>query len=259
MLDTDFNKYLFLFNQFVSESYLDELKAPITLSPKQITFLNRTVKNQKRIISILDHHTRKYLYISDNLEEIAGINHELLKRFGCDFFTEHILHPDDVSMITSTVKVAKEFITNKEYKEDVLNMSYIFNMRIVNSKNKILHLLYKGSLLEVSENYYVELGFTFDISHWKKSIQHYLFIKAEVNDILFVCDPESLVVEEVKLSKAQMNVLSLLAKGNSVDEVAKTLFLSKHTIETHRKHILSKTKFNDTNELINFALEAELI
>ena len=72
-------------------------------------------------------------------------------------------------------------------------------------------------------------------------------------------EPESYKVEEIHFTKAQLNVLTQLAQGKSVNEVAKALYLSKHTIETHRKHMLSKTKFNDTNELINFALEAGLV
>lgn len=53
-----------------------------------------------------------------------------------------------------------------------------------------------------------------------------------------------------KLSNREKEVLSLLLKGLTSKEIAKKLYLSKSTIDTHRRNILDKTGIKSTAELI---------
>jgi len=45
-----------------------------------------------------------------------------------------------------------------------------------------------------------------------------------------------------KLTKRELEILSLVQRGFTSDEIAKMLFLSRLTVDTHRKNILHKTK-----------------
>ena len=45
-----------------------------------------------------------------------------------------------------------------------------------------------------------------------------------------------------RLSKRELEVFILLIKGYTDKEIAKKLFISYHTVRTHHKHILGKTK-----------------
>lgn len=57
---------------------------------------------------------------------------------------------------------------------------------------------------------------------------------------------------DLKISEREMDVLKLVAKGLTNNEIAKQLFTSVRTIETRRKNLLEKTKTTNTATLIHF-------
>jgi len=65
--------------------------------------------------------------------------------------------------------------------------------------------------------------------------------------------------EEDPLSDREREVLRLLALGHTNQEIAKTLFISVRTAETHRAHIMQKLRLSSRAELVRYALENGLI
>lgn len=61
------------------------------------------------------------------------------------------------------------------------------------------------------------------------------------------------------LSRREQEVLQLISRGLSSQRIGKTLFISKHTVETHRKNILRKLDFNSSTELVKFAVQNGLV
>jgi DNA-binding NarL/FixJ family response regulator len=62
-----------------------------------------------------------------------------------------------------------------------------------------------------------------------------------------------------KLGEREIEIIKLLAQGLGTNEIAEKLFISKHTVSTHRKNILNKTGVNNTTQLVQFAHENNLI
>jgi len=62
-----------------------------------------------------------------------------------------------------------------------------------------------------------------------------------------------------ELSGREVDVLRLIALGNTNNEVADTLCLSVRTVETHRSHILTKTGCKTRAQLVKYALGAGLL
>lgn len=61
-----------------------------------------------------------------------------------------------------------------------------------------------------------------------------------------------------KLSDREMEVLEAIAKGLTTQEIARKLFISKNTVETHRKNLLYKLEARNTAELITNAYKRRL-
>lgn len=61
------------------------------------------------------------------------------------------------------------------------------------------------------------------------------------------------------LSKREQEVLVLISQGLSSQSIGKNLYISKHTVETHRKNILRKLDFNSSTELVRFAVQNGLV
>src|SRR5262249_14961122 len=61
--------------------------------------------------------------------------------------------------------------------------------------------------------------------------------------------------ESDPLSEREREVLRLLALGHTNQEIAKQLFISVRTAETHRAHIMRKLGLETRAELVRYALE----
>lgn len=82
-----------------------------------------------------------------------------------------------------------------------------------------------------------------DVDELKNSIERF---KAKTN-IQF--NPDAIL--NFELSEREMELIGYLAKGLSSEEIAEQMFLSKHTVDTHRRNILLKTGARNTVELLN--------
>jgi DNA-binding NarL/FixJ family response regulator len=65
--------------------------------------------------------------------------------------------------------------------------------------------------------------------------------------------------KEEFFSRREREVLELLAKGLSTREIAKKLFITEKTVESHRKHLVEKAEVRNTVELIAYASMRGLI
>jgi DNA-binding NarL/FixJ family response regulator len=75
-----------------------------------------------------------------------------------------------------------------------------------------------------------------------------------------VADAEAAArAEEDPLSDREREVLRLLALGHTNQEIAKTLFISVRTAETHRAHIMQKLRLTTRAELVRYALAQGLL
>ncbi len=65
--------------------------------------------------------------------------------------------------------------------------------------------------------------------------------------------------EEDPLSDREREVLRLLALGHTNQEIAKMLYISVRTAETHRAHIMQKLRLTTRAELVRYALDQGLL
>jgi two-component system response regulator NreC len=61
------------------------------------------------------------------------------------------------------------------------------------------------------------------------------------------------------LSEREHEVLRLLALGHTNQEIAKTLYISVRTAETHRAHIMQKLGLDSRAEIVRYALAKKII
>ena len=66
------------------------------------------------------------------------------------------------------------------------------------------------------------------------------------------CEPTNLTVRETEIA-------CLIAKGNTNREVASQIYLSPHTVHTHRKNIMKKLGIRSASELTLYAISTGLI
>jgi DNA-binding NarL/FixJ family response regulator len=77
----------------------------------------------------------------------------------------------------------------------------------------------------------------------------------DVNDIDF----DSFSCEPVILSDRENEIITLIAEGLTNIQIAEQLFLSNHTINTHRKNIMSKLGVKNTAGIVMYAVKTNLV
>jgi len=61
------------------------------------------------------------------------------------------------------------------------------------------------------------------------------------------------------LSEREIEIIRLIVKGDTSAEIADQLFISEHTVKTHRKNIARKAGTNNINQLALFAINNKLL
>jgi DNA-binding NarL/FixJ family response regulator len=77
----------------------------------------------------------------------------------------------------------------------------------------------------------------------------------DVNDIDF----DSFSCEPVVLSERENEIIILIAEGNTNPQIADQLFLSSHTVNTHRKNIMGKLGVKNTAGIVMYAVKTNLV
>jgi DNA-binding NarL/FixJ family response regulator len=86
------------------------------------------------------------------------------------------------------------------------------------------------------------------------------YVNPELGARLIAADAEAARAAEADpLSEREHDVLRLLALGHTNQEIAKQLYISVRTAETHRAHIMQKLRLQTRADLVAYALERGLL
>jgi DNA-binding NarL/FixJ family response regulator len=74
----------------------------------------------------------------------------------------------------------------------------------------------------------------------------------DISDIDFSCD-------SVQISPRELDIIQYIAEGYTNTQVAEMLFLSPHTVNTHRKNIMNKLGVKNTAGIVMYAVKINLV
>jgi len=81
------------------------------------------------------------------------------------------------------------------------------------------------------------------------------YFSKEIKDIYLKNKFEKNKDQEIKLTKREVEVISLIAEEFTTQEIADKLFLSKHTIESYRKNLITKLNVRNLAGLTKYAIK----
>ena len=88
------------------------------------------------------------------------------------------------------------------------------------------------------------------------------FLSPEISDIILQeisdVNKDSADIGADLLTKRENEVLQLIAEGNATKKIAKILFISYKTVESHRANIMEKLDIHNIPELTKYAIRAGL-
>ena len=81
------------------------------------------------------------------------------------------------------------------------------------------------------------------------------FFCGKVLEVMNSDNQKTFKCEGIRLSKREIEVIEFVAKGLSNKEIAEEMFLSVHTILTHRKNLMNKLGLKNTAGLVVYAVQ----
>jgi DNA-binding CsgD family transcriptional regulator/PAS domain-containing protein len=211
---------------------------------------------QNGALSLWDATSNQFIYLSHKIRGITGYEPEDYKGInGLNFCLDKI-HP---SYRESTIKLLQMFYNYRmhpEYKymqagECSASIDFMFHKKD-GSYFRNLQYFSEAETNSLGKPLMV-LNYHFDVTHLKKVDTQTMVIKTPKLIYIFHFDLlNNKLIKINPLRKTELTVLSQLTSGKNTKEIALETFNSPHTIDTHRRNLLSKLNCQDTTALITY-------
>lgn len=198
--------------------------------------------------------TLEFDYVSEGTKPLLGIessDYTFLKLF-------KRMHPEDQAMMSLKESTSLNLKLNVTPKEDVTKYKTVYLMRIKDKNDNFKIYLHQVKALVISEDGKIQqtMGVHTDVSYLKIPFDHRIsFIPTDSR--LQAYHFEFLKNEYVlcsglsdKFTKRELEIIKLLGQGKKADQIADMLYISKLTVNTHKKNILKKSNSRNSAELV---------
>lgn len=201
-------------------------------------------------------------FVNNGVKDVLGIEPR-------DFSLNKILqlmHPDDISKLYEKEETVKHFLLNELPTEDMTSYKvvYLFRLRDINGSYKTI--LQQSKVLTVSEHGKIEqvIGIHTDVTHLNIPIDHKIsFISNNKPSYCSIKAGLPINLQRIhykdNFTTREIEVINKLSEGKNFKEVASDLYVSPHTINTHKKNILQKSGCKNTAELMTKCIREGVI
>jgi DNA-binding CsgD family transcriptional regulator len=241
------NEYAEILNlqQFVE----DDLDYSIV--EKHKPFLEKLSQVSNSGITVFDLYKKEHIFTSYNFTDIFGYDLDSVNEYGNEYFNSRV-HPEDLAgLIKNGIKVMKLCLNLPL--EERANYKFVNEYRILGKDLTYLRVIEQHQALELDKhgNLWLALG-VIDISPDQSEFEgiNFQVINYKTGKTLpFIAAHEN----GANLTKREKEVLQLVKKGYLSKEISEKLFISVHTVNTHRQRILEKLGANNSVEASAYA------
>ncbi|SKB67699.1 regulatory protein, luxR family [Salegentibacter holothuriorum] len=180
--------------------------------------------------------------------------------------------PEEIEKIKRKEQVIRDFFIDFIPREKVQSYKVLYTYVLKDYQgNRKVMLQQATPLSQDSKGRFIHVfSIHTDISHLtNQSVEEVSFLNirggksylnvATVNGKFEPQRPNEISDITALLSKRELEITKLLAEGLNADEIGERLFISTHTVRTHRKNILKKTNSKNTIQLVARSIAAGLI
>lgn len=232
-----------------------QLLDQIPYDPKLSTYYNGTfdpeIKNQLHPFSnqfyyVLDYWQKELIYIHPNVENVLGFTPGQL-----NYVTlMEIIHPEDLPLVMKSACLAINFVLRNPV-HDLFENDVMLDFRVRDSSGNYFKVLRQIRPIKCDRlgNLLQTIATITDISNLKQSSAMDFRVSEGLRPI-GAFNEELSVKYRALFTHRELEMLDLLRKGLSSQEIADAFHLSKNTVDTHRRKMLRKARVKNTIELI---------
>ena len=211
-------------------------------------------------------------FLSRNFSRIFGYPRKLFMQGDLQFLINHI-HPEDLSAFISFAETST--INASAWNESKEKAVHECCSRIKHSGGRWMWINQKVIVLSVTPDRHIDLALLLfdDCTGEKKAelSQHVSLVEksrknSKLLQLLAPVSSKQTKKEEIliasqnhlSLTPREKEVMQLVTQGFSSKEIAAELFISRHTVESHRKHILRKLRVKNAPQMVQQSVIASV-
>lgn len=244
--------------KLLEKQQFDEKELDYFILEKHIPDLQKLAETSNSIISVFDLFQKKHVYHSSNFEAFLGYPKKDFEKGG-EFFLDSKIHPEDYVALMQNGITLFELLTNIP-NELRLSCKLINEFRILNASNQFVKVIEQQQTLELDNKGNVWLALSIlDISPNQNVNEN---LKSEIINFKsgeFISYLQPKARKEMALSKREIEILKHVKEGKLSKEISDKLYISVHTVNTHRQKILEKLNVNNSMEAVKIAAKLGLI
>ncbi|MDB5264210.1 MAG: hypothetical protein JWQ14_3493 [Adhaeribacter sp.] len=209
---------------------------------------------------ILDIRTRQFVFLSNNTELILGYPAGFFKNDGYTFLSHLMLPEDKKNLDKMTLELWKNLMLLPANKRQGYRFSRKYRLRnadgnlvVMREQNTVLQTDSRGNIAHVLGTC-TDITELVNINDFEVSVQMPMGQPSSET----TAGTTGLRTKNI-LSKREKQIVKLVAEGYSSKVIADQLFISFHTVNTHRKNIIGKTHSKNTSGLVQYAISNRLI
>ena len=191
---------------------------------------------------------KKHLIIADHSELVRRGLLSILKEFKKKFTLHEVNNSKE---LLKMIKKIKEGVLIVDYTTEGFSINDLITVKNTNPKIKMLAItpyLNAQTIIEA-----IKSGVD---SHIKKECSAKMREESiDINNI----EAENFSIDKVDLSDREMQIIGQIAEGYTNAQIAAVLYISKHTVNTHRKNIMKKLGVNNTAGIVMYAVKTNLV
>lgn len=236
-------------------------------------FLKKFKPGKHQGVYLLSCLKNRYLFSDLKFEQLSGYAPSELSKMDADFWMLRI-HPEDKAVLMEKIIEAHHRPGNAKDQTNVLSLEYRFK----HTNGQWIWLREtKFALSGSADSMDLVLGTIEDIRAQRQAredrIQDLLqdencnrllksavdYVDTQKKKVLNNSLTEGVADQPqgvAQLTKREKEILQLVAEGLSTKQISQRLFISHHTVETHRQHLLKKLKVKNSMELVKQASKA---
>ena len=242
MGDQQYYKYFFDFiykysvNGFQDISYDDPL----------IQKIEYLMESNNQFFYIADIIQLRILFTSKGSYKMAGVLPKDLN----PYHLVELTHPDDIPGLNlgkaQLMKMTNDLYTAGEG-HSILSTVFMMRNPAGNYSNILIQCYLWFTTIPYKTVFFLKVHSNIDWYKKKKSRFHYYL----GDDLSYFRPPdEELLTTGISFSDREFEIIKLIAKGLDSEQIAQKIFLSVHTVNTHRRNILKVAGKGTMSELI---------
>ena len=219
------------------------LELDLLQNKKFIDFMDRS----PMVILVINHQHSTYDYCSKNIKSLLGYTAEEMLRGGVAFGTA--LVAEEHKEVFHEAVTPAMFDNMETYRKsgDLKRIRLSYNFKIQRKDLRTIWLLQHMSVIETDENGAAlwSMVFMSDLTGIKKD-EAIDFTVSKLDDSGYFEPVFSTTFpsyqDKVHFTQREDDIIKRISAGHSTQQIAEQLFISTHTVGTHRKNILKKLK-----------------